>query len=304
MSQARFYTTNGLSLPDIAAAAVDFFQRDSFDAGFNTDYAGRTILQIGKQRGIRPLFGLAYSLTIIMTQQPEGKVLIELGGESWTDKIGSGAVGLIILHPLLVTAAYGAWRQSELDDRFWAFLEGFIWQRTGQATQGINAVPYYNGPSYGVRQDAPSYGNSSGFGTPPAPPPTQPYNYQAYQNYTYGYTPNPAGQSQPRYPAPTIQAQPQKSNWFDTTTLQPIFDQQVGKMASWQTVIADGTISYQELNEQQDRVQQLQKRLEDLLDTDGKIKLAETLHELSRLEQLQRTAMTNSFKRGMTTTSN
>ena len=291
MTQARFYTITNLPLSEIAGAAADFFRQDGFDTNVFTDFANRTVLQVGKERGARFLFGLAYSLTVIMTPQPDGRVLVELGGESWGDKVGSGVVGAIFFAPLLFTAAYGAWQQSELDDRFWGFLDNYIYNRTGQPPQPVNAVPYYNNSTPAPQGD---YGPF--YSSPPPAPPSQPYNYQAYQNYTYGYAPQ--GGPQPAYTVPNIKTQPafpHKSSWFDDAGMQPIFEQQVGKMASWQTVIADGVITYQELNQQQDRVQQLQQHAEQLLDTNAKLKLAETLHELGRLEQLQRTALTNSF---------
>jgi hypothetical protein len=277
MAQARFYEVQGVPIPELAGAAADFFRRDNFDAGFYMDSTGRAILQIGKQQGARFLLGLAYSLTVVFTPQPDGKVLIELGGESWGDKIASGAIGAVLLPPLLITAAVGAWQQSELDNRFWGFLEGYIYNRTGRVVQWLEAIPYYNNQAQW-----------------PAPPPPPPPNFPGYQNAAYGYAPTNRPPAPYPYPAPVspVNVVARRSAWFDPSNMQPVFDQQVGRMASWQAVMADGVINYQELNDQQDRVDKLQKKAEDMLETEAKVKLAEVLTEISKLEQLQRTALT------------
>lgn len=294
MSQAYFYDVYGLSVDEISQAGAGFFRSEGYDAGFYKDYAGRTILQIGKQNGVRYIFGLAYSLTVVMTPQPDGKVLVELGGETWGDKVASGAVGALFLPPLMFTAAYGVWQQSELDDKFWGFLNGFIQQRTGRFPQRVPAVPVYNNQQPNNWQSQNSY-------TPPPPPPGPPpasySNYSAYQNQYYGYAAPQQPAPPPAQPAPPPfnYQTPQRSSWFDAKTSQPIFDQQIGRMASWQTAIADGIITDEELNEQQERVNKLEKMLDARLDSEQRLLLAEAVAEIERLEQLQRSALSQAF---------
>ncbi|HEX2911184.1 MAG TPA: hypothetical protein VH186_10280 [Chloroflexia bacterium] len=295
MPEARFYQSNGIPVTELASAAAGFFRQDNFDTNYYQDYAGRTVLQIGKQQGARFLLGLAYSLTVVFTPQQEDRILVELGGESWGDKVASGAVGAFFLPPLLFTAAFGAWKQSELDDRFWNFLNGYILNRSGRPGNPVTAVPYYNGP----QQQQPNTFQSF-FAPPPPPPPAGmgPQGYQGYQNSAYGYAPQDA--AQPPYPAPWPEVNPSqpvtgRGSWFDPQNLQPVFDQQVGKMGSWQAVMADGVINYQELSEQQSQVDRLQQRAEEMLDTNARLKLAEVLNELNRLEQLQRDALARSY---------
>ncbi len=275
MTQARFYEVNGLSVAELAGAGADFFRRDTFDATVYNDYYGRTVLQIGKQSGGRMLVGMNYALTVVFTSQPDGKILIELGGESWADKIGSGAIGAFIFPPLLVTAAIGAWQQGDLSNQFWVFLDGYVFQRSGQPARSIMAVPQYN--TGWEQQSSPGQWPPSG-------------GYQTNQNSAYSYAQPGINPSVPTYPTPTKSSH--RTSWFDPTSLQPIFEAQVGRMASWQAVMADGVINYDELNAQQAQVDKLQKQAEEMLETDAKIKLAEVLTELGKLEQIQRTALT------------
>lgn len=302
MTQARFYTTHGVPVPELAAAAADFFRRDSFDAGFQTDYAGRTVLKIGKENTGRFILGLNFALTVVFTPQPDNRVLVELGGESWTDKIVGGALGAFFIFPLLFTAAYGAWKQSELDDQFWGFLDGHIQQRTGQWPNPIPAVPYLNAPD--SQTNGWQMGNLGewNYAPPPPPPPagTPMPGFQAYQNYNYGFVaptqPQQGYPPQPTWaPAPMAGNLSQRISWFSSDNMQPIFDQQVGRMASWQAVMADGVINYDELNQQQERVTTLQQRTEEMLETDARISLVEAMRELGKLEQLQRTALTKAY---------
>lgn len=295
MSQARFYDPYGLPIADIATATVDFFRRDGYDARYQTDYAGRTVLEISKQDTVRFILGLAYSLTVVFTPQPNGQVLLELGGESWADKVVSGAVGAFFFPPFLFTAAYGAWKQSELDDRFWDFLKNYIEQRTGRPVMPAMAVPYNNNATSLLGDDWNKTISDIFAPTPVASSPDQlPTGYQAYQNPSYGYTtPN---YQQPNYnqsQQPPLFVANRRMQWFEPKTMQPLFDDNVGRMASWRAVMEDGKINYEELNEQQERVTKLQQHTEEMLDVSARVKLVEVMVELGQLEQLQRTALTN-----------
>jgi hypothetical protein len=287
MSAARFYEIGNLPLGEVANAAAGFFGRQDFMVNSYTDYNGRTIIQLNKQNGVRFIFGLAYSLTVVLAPQPDGRLLVELGGETWGDKIASGAVGVLLLPPLMFTAAYGAWQQSELDQNFWNFLDGFIYQRTGQPSRFYPATPIYNPGQTNWGQQ-----NQGMYAPPPGANPNP--SYSAYQNQYYGYA---AQQPQPAAPTPPPYQYPQRTNWFDPTSSQPVFDQQVGRMASWQAAIADGVITPAELNAQQERVDKLQKMTDDRLDNDQKLLLAEAISEINKLEGLQRTALTHAYSK-------
>lgn len=69
--------------------------------------------------------------------------------------------------------------------------------------------------------------------------------------------------------------------------MEPIFDQQIGRMASWQSAMADGKIVDEEVKEQTERVENLRKSVEENLDTNQKIKLAEVVAAMEKLEEAQ-----------------
>jgi hypothetical protein len=268
VDQARFYDTYGLSTGEIGNALADWFRMQGFEWRTFGDPNGRYSLQIRKVGVGRSIFGLNYALSVTFSPQENGKTLVELGGADWTDKIISGAIGVFLVWPLMFTAAYGAWQQSELDDKVWSFLEGYVLNRTGKPANPIIAVPQYAGmPGY----------------NPNTPP--QPGTYYPSASYTpsamSGFPPPPpggfstVGESRPG--ATTDRS------WFDTTTMQPIFDQQIGRMASWQSAMADGKIVDEEVREQTEKVEKMRASLEERLSTEQRIKLAEVITAMERV---------------------
>lgn len=269
VDQARFYETHGLETTELANALADWFRLQEFEWRTYSDPSGRYVLQIRKQSTGRTILGLNYALTVSFKSQDDGRTLIELGGADWTDKIVSGAIGLFFLTPLLFTAAYGAWQQGELNNRVWEFLNGYIFNRTGKPANSVTAVPYYTG--------VPGY-------NPNVPPPPGAYYPAA------SYAPTGMGGFPP---VTTGEARPtgsQDGSWFDPATMQPIFDQQIGRMASWQQAMADGKIVDEEVKEQTEKVDRLRQQVEEKLSTEQRIKFAEVVSTMERLETLQKAA--------------
>lgn len=232
--QARFYDPRGLSSTELGNALLEWFRQQDFETRSFTDVTGRYVVQVRKASTARSILGLNYALTVSLTSQPDSKLLIELGGADWTDKIISGAVGVLLIYPLIFTAAYGAWQQSDLSNRVWDFLSGYIYNRTGQPVTGFPAVPYYN--------------NTPGFN-----PNSDPASDRYYPSTNYapsgmsGFPPAPKYAPPANYPPPASASTEATQSWFDMTTMQPIFDQQIGRMASWQQAMADGKIVTEEV---------------------------------------------------------
>jgi len=266
VDQARFYEVHGLNTQELGHALAEWFRYQGFEWRTFQEPGDRYTLQIRKQSTGRAILGLNFALTVSFTPQPDGRVLVELGGADWTDKIVSGAIGVLLVAPLILTAAYGAWQQSELNGRVWQFLDGYIFQRTGQYANARAAVPYYNGmPGYG----------------PNVPPPPDAY-------YPSAFYPQPGGNT--GFPPPPVQplTQPRTMpSWFDTQTMQPVFSQQIQRMASWQQAIADGKIAEEEVKEQTGKVEMIRKHVEDTLEADQRLKLAEVLAAMEKLEAAQ-----------------
>jgi len=79
------------------------------------------LVQIKKRGGWRDLVGMATSLNILFHQNDD-TLTVEIGAGKWVDKAAVGAVSLVILWPLAITAGMGAWEQMKMPDRIFDFV--------------------------------------------------------------------------------------------------------------------------------------------------------------------------------------
>ncbi len=79
------------------------------------------LVQIKKRGGWRDLVGMATSLNILFHHSAD-TLTVEIGAGKWVDKAAVGAVSLVILWPLAITAGMGAWEQMKMPDRIFDFV--------------------------------------------------------------------------------------------------------------------------------------------------------------------------------------
>ena len=79
------------------------------------------LVQIKKRGGWRDLVGMATSLNILFHHNAD-TLTVEIGAGKWVDKAAVGAVSLVILWPLAITAGMGAWEQMKMPDRIFDFV--------------------------------------------------------------------------------------------------------------------------------------------------------------------------------------
>lgn len=72
--------------------------------------------------------------TQVKIMQIDSMITVEVGTGKWVDKIGAGAIGMILFAPLAVTAAVGAFGQKKLPSEIFAFVEQFIMSGGKNAT--------------------------------------------------------------------------------------------------------------------------------------------------------------------------
>jgi hypothetical protein len=131
MPDQRTYPSN-INVPRITQALKDHFMPQ----GFQTQEVGappHLMFQMAHKGALASATGTARAITIQFEQKPN-EVIISLGEQKWVDKAAVGVVGLI-LWPLLVTAAYGAWKQSELPEEIWHVIDSNAYTPTYGAPQ-------------------------------------------------------------------------------------------------------------------------------------------------------------------------
>ena len=72
-----------------------------------------------------------------------------------------------------------------------------------------------------------------------------------------------------------------RTSWFDDTTKQPIIQEQIQKLESFTSALADGVVSRQEVSGQEQRVAAAMKAVEGELSDDQHAKVTTLLVELS-----------------------
>ena len=107
--ETRFYQTRNLDLQRIAQTLVLEFQGQGYQAQQFGD-ANHMVVQLKKESTLRAITGFNKALTISLQYSNDG-TLVRVGANDWVDQIAVGAVGLAI-HPLLITAAVGAYQQN------------------------------------------------------------------------------------------------------------------------------------------------------------------------------------------------
>jgi hypothetical protein len=117
----RIYGTT-VSADDVAQALADHFRRQEFEAQVYRTTENRTVMQARKESLWRQLLGVTYALTVVITPG-EGQLSINLGGHEWVDAAVSGAIGLVVVPPVLLGTAYGIWKENRLDREVWQVID-------------------------------------------------------------------------------------------------------------------------------------------------------------------------------------
>lgn len=120
-AKMRRYAADGADIPQLIADLKAWLVSQNFEAQQLNTEDGGVMLQIKKQGGWRDWVGMATSLNILF-QDDEDTLTVQIGAGKWADKIGAGAVSLILLWPLAISAGYGAWEQMKMPDNVFDFI--------------------------------------------------------------------------------------------------------------------------------------------------------------------------------------
>ena len=107
--ETRFYQTQDLDLQRIGQNLVQEYLGKGYQAQQFGDF-NQTIVQLHQESTLRTITGFNKALTVSLQRANNGTV-VTVGAHDWVDQIAVGAVGLV-LHPLLITAAVGAYQQN------------------------------------------------------------------------------------------------------------------------------------------------------------------------------------------------
>lgn len=133
MPDQKMYHAPGLDLQQMGQALMQFFQ----GKGYQTQMlpgpgAGGVTVQAKRGSGWITT-ATSQALTVMMTPQGDNLV-VQTGGARWTEKVVSGAVSFLVFWPLAALPAYGAYKQKEIIDQTWDFVDQYIASAGGSFT--------------------------------------------------------------------------------------------------------------------------------------------------------------------------
>lgn len=124
MSETRNFYAPNLHLDSLISALSDWYRAQNFNVQQLDVHGGGVLIQASKG-GWRNIVGMASALNVVLSQNG-ADLKVEIGAGKWMDKVGAGAVSLLVLWPLAVTAAWGAWQQSQLPKHTFEFIQQFV----------------------------------------------------------------------------------------------------------------------------------------------------------------------------------
>ena len=117
----RVYQTD-VPAEDVAKMLAEHFRGREFEAQVFGAAGERVVMQARKESLWRQLLGVSYAITVVISPG-EGKLSIGLGGHEWVDSAVSGAIGLVVLPPVLFGTAYGIWKENQFDKEVWQVID-------------------------------------------------------------------------------------------------------------------------------------------------------------------------------------
>jgi hypothetical protein len=120
-SKTRIYACPSGEAARLITDVKNWLDSQGFDSQqLSTERQGG-LLQIKKRGGWRDFVGMSTSLNVAFNQSDD-TLFVEIGAGKWIDKAVAGTVSLLVLWPLAITAGFGAWEQTKMPDKVFAFI--------------------------------------------------------------------------------------------------------------------------------------------------------------------------------------
>lgn len=133
-SSKTFALLNSITVEKIGEHLVTWFQNNkNMVAEGGRAQGGYFIQAKDPEDGWKKFSGLTKAIQVQLIKA-DNNVIVNCSFGKWSDKVGAGAVGMLLFAPLAATAAFGAVKQSQLPNEILAEVERFI------MTGGVSAI--------------------------------------------------------------------------------------------------------------------------------------------------------------------
>lgn len=130
----RFYSAPGLDIERVALDLEGMFVAQGYQAQHFGNKKQMTV-QFKQGGDLEALIGLQAALTLTLISYPDGVAAV-VGQQQWIDKAVVGAVGMVLLWPLMITAGAGVIRQSQLESQLFNSLDMVMRQQRADIQTG------------------------------------------------------------------------------------------------------------------------------------------------------------------------
>ncbi|QBD78785.1 zinc ribbon domain-containing protein [Ktedonosporobacter rubrisoli] len=130
----RFYQSPDLNIERLARDLEETF----LIQGYQVQHLGnseRMIVQLKKGGSLETLIGMSAALTLTI-QRSAGGVMAMVSEQEWIDKAAAGALGILFLWPLAVTAGAGVLRQAVLEGQLLSTLDTLVMRQRADVKIG------------------------------------------------------------------------------------------------------------------------------------------------------------------------
>lgn len=135
-----FRLLDGLTAEQVGDAVVSFLREQK---NLVTESAKTTegyIIQAKEDAdGWKAISGTTSAIKVQLLASGE-LITVNIGLGKWSDKLGAATVGALFFTPLLITSAFGAWKQKKLPNEIFQYIETFIMCGGKTAVFGMGVV--------------------------------------------------------------------------------------------------------------------------------------------------------------------
>lgn len=140
MANSRtFALLNGVTVDKIGEHLVTWFQNTKNMISEGGKAQGGYFVQAkDADDGWKKISGLTKAIQVQLIKA-DNNVIVNCNFGKWSDKVGAGAVGMLLFAPLAATAAFGAVKQTQLPNEIFAEIEKFIMYGGASAVVSIGS---------------------------------------------------------------------------------------------------------------------------------------------------------------------
>jgi hypothetical protein len=120
-SKSRRYACAASDSLRLIGEVKSWLDAQGFDSQQLATEEDGVLLQIKKRGAWRDFVGMSTSLNIAFHQRDD-TLTVDIGAGKWIDKAAAGAVSLVLLWPLAVTAGFGVWEQAKMPDKIFDYI--------------------------------------------------------------------------------------------------------------------------------------------------------------------------------------